>query len=183
MPARDKAVLERDAATDPAVKNAKGQEVVNQSTEIGELGGMSLRGAAVSRRHGWNMAARDPARAPATSIRSIGRRCRTARSVSSWSEAKGGGSPLGTRLVNGQVETQGTAEYFAAIANNMGHNMTGPPATTGKDLSNAYRYGKTADGKPAEIVYLTVQDADQPWRRQAAPRRRWRRRSNSIWGR
>jgi hypothetical protein len=155
LAARDTAVLERDAATDPAVKNAKGQEVVNQSTEIGELGGISYvaqnyRGATLeyggpgsgSRPGDFDQVYRQAL--PDGTIRFV------------VVEAKGGGSPLGTRLVNGQVETQGTAEYFAAIAYNMRHNMTGQAAATGKDLSNAYRYGKTADGKPAEIVYLTV---------------------------
>lgn len=155
LAARDQAILERDAATDPLVKNAKGQEVVNQSTEIGELGGMSYvaqnyRGATLeyggpgsgSRPGDFDQVYRQTL--PDGKIRLV------------VVEAKGGTSPLGTRVVNGQVETQGTPEYFAAIANNMRRNMTGQAAATGTDLSNAYRYGKTADGTPAEIVYLTV---------------------------
>ncbi|WP_343714947.1 DUF4781 domain-containing protein [Inquilinus sp.] len=155
LAARDTAVLERDAATDKTVKNAKGQEVVNQSAEIGELGGMSFVAqrypdarleyggpGSGSRPGDFDQVYRQTL--PDGKIRFV------------VVEAKGGSSPLGTRLVNGQVETQGTAEYFAAIANNMRYNMDGPAAATGKDLSNAYRFGKTADGKPAEIVYLTV---------------------------
>lgn len=155
LAARDTAVTERDAATDISVKNAKGQEVVAQSAEIGELGAMGYvaqqyPGARLeyggpgsgSRPGDFDQVYRQAL--PDGSVRLI------------VVEAKGGGSPLGTRLVNGQVETQGTPEYFAAIAGNMRRNMTGQAATTGRDLSNVYRYGKTPDGKPAEIVYLTV---------------------------
>ncbi|MGO1073884.1 DUF4781 domain-containing protein [Inquilinus sp. CA228] len=152
---RDTAVLERDAATDTSVKNAKGQEVVNQSAEIGELGAMGYvaqqyRGAALeyggpgsgSRPGDFDQVYRQTL--PDGKIRFI------------VVEAKGGGSPLGTRLVNGRVETQGTPEYFVAIARNMDDNMTGQAATTGNDLLSAYRHGETPEGKPAEVVYLTV---------------------------
>ncbi|MGO4724054.1 MULTISPECIES: DUF4781 domain-containing protein [unclassified Inquilinus] len=155
LAARDTAVSERDAATDTSVKNAKGQEVVAQSAEIGELGGMAYvaqqyPGARLeyggpgsgSRPGDFDQVYRQTL--PDGKIRFI------------VVEAKGGGSPLGTKLVNGQVETQGTAEYFAAIADNMRTNLTGQAKTTGKELLNTYRYGKTPDGKPAEVVYLTV---------------------------
>jgi len=70
-------------------------------------------------------------------------------------EAKGGNSPLGTRLVNTTVETQGTPEYFEATAESM-RARGGDAGRVGSDLLRAFRVGKTSDGKPAEVVYVVV---------------------------
>jgi hypothetical protein len=71
-------------------------------------------------------------------------------------EAKGGTSPLGTRVVGDQVETQGTRNYFEAIAGNMRGHAGTDAGRVGADLLSVLRTGKTPDGTPAEISYLLV---------------------------
>lgn len=73
-------------------------------------------------------------------------------------EAKGGNAALGTRKVGNRHQTQGTREYFQAIAKHMS-GMDGAENAgareTGKRLISALANG-SADGHPAEVIYLTT---------------------------
>jgi hypothetical protein len=147
---RQAASARYSAATDSATRNAAGQNVVVQSHLIGELGARGYMQAefpnarmiyAGTRQFEFDQVYRQVM--PNGSLRFI------------VVEAKGGNSPLGTRLVNTTVETQGTPEYFEATAESM-RVRGGDAGRVGSDLLRAFRVGKTSDGRPAEVAYLVV---------------------------
>ena len=59
-------------------------------------------------------------------------------------EAKGGTSPLDTKVVGPNVETQGTADYFESTAESM-KGMGGNAGTVGKELLSVYRKSQTLE--------------------------------------
>jgi hypothetical protein len=152
LAARQTASGEYYAAADPATKIAAGQNVVVQSSRIGELGASGyVQAEFPGARSIYDGRPSQPGdfdqvyqqTLPNGHIRYI------------VVEAKGGNSPLGTRLVGDQVETQGTTRYFEGIAENM-EGMGGNTESVGTNLVNAFRQGRNSDGTPAEVVYLMV---------------------------
>jgi LysM repeat protein len=150
--ARQKAVTARDAATDPATRNAEGYKVTVQSNLIGDIGARAyvqsefpnakpIYGGDVSRPGDFDRVYRQTL--PDGKLRFI------------VVEAKGGNSPLGTKIVNGQVETQGTPAYFESTATSMSH-MEGNAQSVGEELLSVFGRGRTLDGERAEVVYLVV---------------------------
>lgn len=151
---RASAVHLRDTTKDPAVEKAAAQRVISYSNLIGEYGargyvGSEFTGAepiyggpgAGSQRGDFDQVYRQAL--PDGRIRYI------------VVEAKGGTSPLGTKVVGKDVETQGTPAYFESTAQSMAR-MGGNAEAVGKELQSVYETDHTMEGKPAEIVYLQV---------------------------
>ena len=151
---RAQAVKQRDTANNPETEKAAAQRVISYSNLIGEYGARGyvqaeFKGAepiyggpgAGSQRGDFDQVYRQTL--------SDGR----IRYI--VVEAKGGTSPLGTKVVGPNVETQGTADYFESTAESM-KGMGGNAGTVGKELLSVYRKGQTLEKKPAEIVYLQV---------------------------
>jgi hypothetical protein len=137
LTARQKAVAARDAATDPATRNAEGYKVTVQSNLIGEIGGRAyvqsefpnakpIYGGDGSRPGDFDQVYRQTLPGKVRFI---------------VVEAKGGNSPLGSKIVNGQVETQGTPAYFESTATSMSH-MDGNAQSVGEELLSAFGRGQ-----------------------------------------
>jgi hypothetical protein len=152
LAARQKAVTAYQTATDPATQNAEGYKVTVQSSLIGEIGARAyvqsefdeaqlIYGGDGSRRGDFDLVYRLTLSDGNVRFLVV--------------EAKGGNSPLGTKLVDGKVVIQGTAPYFESTATSM-TRKGGQAQRVGADLLRAYHTGTTPDGKTADVFYLVV---------------------------